>query len=97
MWILLDNSLSGELLFQQKVKMLQHLITNQELNVRPNGTHIGILTFSAQKQTRVLLEIGEKQTRHELIKYFGSLRYNRASGNGRRTGMALKIIDEVRW
>ncbi|CAB4045370.1 Hypothetical predicted protein, partial [Paramuricea clavata] len=95
-WILWDNSYSlGEKAFQDEVRpFMKNLINSTNLNVGPNGTHIGILSFSTQANTRVLLELGEKKTRDELLYYLDCLKYNRISGNGTRTGMALKIADE---
>ena len=65
------------------------------MNVGPAGTHIGILTFSTQKQTKVLLELGEKQDHVDLLNYLDSVIYSDVSGDGTRMGMALKIVDEV--
>ena len=98
MWILWDNSWSvGESLFKNKVRpFLKSLINSPQLNVGPDGTHIGILTFSTQAQTRVLLELGELQFPVALNNYLDSLKYDDISGDGTRTGMALKIADEVR-
>ncbi|CAB3993406.1 Hypothetical predicted protein [Paramuricea clavata] len=96
MWILWDNSWSvGQSLFKDKIRpFLKGLIRSALLNVGPNGTHIGILTFSTQAQTRVLLELGELQAVDALINYLDSLNYNNISGDGTRTGMALKLADE---
>ncbi|XP_028404374.1 uncharacterized protein LOC114527012 [Dendronephthya gigantea] len=96
MWILWDNSWSvGVATFQSKVRpFLKELIASPQLNVGPGGTHIGIITFSTQKQTKVLLEMGEKQTKEELESFLDSLQYNQISGDGTRTGMALKMADE---
>jgi hypothetical protein len=44
----------------------------------------------------VLLELGELQTVDALTNYLESLNYNDISGEGTRTGMALKLADEVR-
>ena len=97
MWILWDNSWSmGRA--SQKVKLfLKSLINSPQLNVCPEGTHIGILTFSTQAQTRVLLELGEVQSLVALNNLLDSLKYHDISGDGTRTGMALKLIDEVRF
>ena len=98
MWILWDNSWSvGRGSFQDKVRpFLKKLINSPQLNVGPEGTHIGILTFSTQAQTKVLLELGELQSPVALNNYLDSLEYDQISGDGTRTGMALKIADEVR-
>ena len=98
MWILWDNSYSvGVSSFQDKVRpFLKDLIASPQLNVGPDGTHIGIITFSTQAQTRVLLEMGEKLTQQELQDYLDSLTYSQISGDGTRTGMALRMADEVR-
>jgi hypothetical protein len=98
MWILWDNSWSvGRGSFQDKVRpFLKNLISSPQLNVGPDGTHIGILTFSTQARTKVLLELGELQSPVALNNYLDSLEYNQISGDGTRTGMALKIADEVR-
>ena len=99
MWILWDNSWSmGRALFKNKVKpFLKSLINSPQLYVCPEGTHIGILTFSTQAQTRVLLELGEVQSPVALNNLLDSLKYHDVSGGGTRTGMALKLIDEVRF
>ena len=98
MWILWDNSWSvGRASFQDKVRpFLKNLINSPQVNVGPEGTHIGILTFSTQARTRVLLELGELQSPAALNDYLDSLKYDQISGDGTRTGMALKIADEVR-
>jgi hypothetical protein len=98
MWILWDNSWSvGQSVFKDKIRpFLKSLIRSPLLNVGPDCTHIGILTFSTQPQTRVLLELGELQTVDALTNYLESLNYNDISGYGTRTGMALKLADEVR-
>ena len=84
-------------MFQEKVRpFFKGLIANQKLNVGPNGTHIGIITFSTQNQTRVLLDMGQLQTQKQLINYVGRMDYHQISGDGRRTGMALRMADEVR-
>ena len=97
MWIVWDNSWSvGASTFNNKVRpFLKNLIKSPQLNVGPDGTHIGILTFSTQVQTRVLLEMGQKKTQDELTTFLDSLNYDNVSGDGTRTGMALKMIDEV--
>jgi hypothetical protein len=98
MWILWDNSWSvGRGSFRDKVRpFLKNLINSPQLNVAPDGTHIGILTFSTQAQTKVLLELGELQSPVALNNYLDSLEYDQISGDGTRTGLALKIADEVR-
>ena len=98
MWIVWDNSWSvGKASFKNQVKpFLKSLINSPQLNVGPEGTHIGILTFSTQAQTKVLLELGEVQSPVALNNYLDSLKYDQISGDGTRTGMALKIVDEVR-
>jgi hypothetical protein len=78
------------------VGLLKSLINSPKLNVGPEGTHIGILTFSTQARTRVLLELGELQSPVALNNYLDGLEYDDISGGGTRTGMALKMIDEVR-
>jgi hypothetical protein len=98
MWIVWDNSWSvGTVFFKYEVRpFLKNLISSPQLNVGPEGTHIGILTFSTQARTRVLLELGELQSPVALNSYLDSLEYNQISGDGTRTGMALKLADEVR-
>ena len=98
LWILWDNSWSvGETTFKNKVRpFLKKLINNSRLSVGPDCTHIGIITFSTQAKTKVLLKMGEKKSRDELITYLNGLKYEDISGDGTRTGMALKIVDEVR-
>ncbi|CAB4008465.1 Hypothetical predicted protein [Paramuricea clavata] len=98
MWILWDNSWSvGRTSFKDKVKpFLKSPINSPQLNVCPEGTHIGILTFSTQAQTKVLLEFEEVQSPVALNNLLDSLKYHDISGDGARTGMALKLIDEVR-
>ena len=98
MWILWDNSrLMGISSSRKKVKpFFKELIASPQLNVGPNGTHIGIVTFSTQKQTRVLLNMGQLQTHEQLEDYLGRLDYHQISGDGRRSGMALKMANEVR-
>ena len=98
MWILWDNSWSiGAGQFRDYVKpFMKNLIKSPQVEAGPHGTHIGILTFSTQEQTRVLLDIGEKQTIDELVKYIDDLQYEHISGDGTRSGMALKIADEVK-
>ena len=87
----------GKASFKDNVRpFLKSLINSPQLNVGPDGTHIGILTFSTQAQTRVLLELGKLQSPVALNSYLDSLKYNDISGDGTRTGMALKMIDEVR-
>ena len=98
MWIVWDNSWSvGTVFFKYEVRpFLKNLINSPQLNVGQDGTHIGILTFSTQARTRVLLELGELQSPVALNNYLDSLKYDDISGDGTRTGMALKIADEVR-
>ena len=87
----------GFSLFQEYVRpFFKDLIAVRQLNVGPNGTHIGIITFSTQNQTRLLLDMGELQTQEQLQNYLDSLDYHQISGDGRRTGMALRMADEVR-
>ena len=97
MWIVWDNSQSiGENVFKSSARpFMIDLINNPQLNVGPEGTHIGILSFSMQKKTKVLLEMGEKQNPNELVDYLNSLNYEDLVEDGTRTGMALKIINEV--
>ncbi|CAB3990655.1 Hypothetical predicted protein [Paramuricea clavata] len=96
MWILWDNSKSvGPTTFKNQVRpFLKSLINSPQLNVGPDGTHIGILTFSTQAQTRVLLKLGEIKSPVALNNYLDSLRYIDVRGDGTRTGMALKLVDE---
>ena len=98
MWIVWDNSYSvGRILFEYEVRpFLKNLINSPQLNVCPDGTHIGILTFSTQARTRVLLELGELQSPVTLNDYLDSLKYDDMVGDSSRSGMALKMIDEVR-
>ena len=98
MWIVWDNSYSvGRIFFEHEVRpFLKSLINSPQLNVCPDGTHIGILTFSTQARTRVLLELGELQSPVTLNDYLDSLKYDDMVGASSRSGMALKMIDEVR-
>ena len=98
MLILWDNSKSvGPTTFKNKVRpFLKDLIKSSKLNVGQDGTHIGILTFSTEEETKVLLELGKLQSPVALNKFLDSLKYKDISGDGTRTGMALKIADEVK-
>ena len=71
-------------------------MNSPQLNVAPDGTHVGIITFSTEAQIKVLLEIGKKNSSEGIINYLDGLKYEDISGDGTRTGMALKIVDEVR-
>ena len=87
----------GPTTFKKQVRpFLKSLISSPQLNVGQDGTHIGILTFSTQVETKVLLEVGQLQSSVALNKYLDSLIYKKISGDGTRTGMAFKIADEVR-
>ena len=96
MWILWDNSWSvGISSFQDKVRpFLKALISSPQLNVGQDGTHIGIITFSTQVQTKVLMDITEGTTADRINQFLDSLNYNDISGDGTRTGMALKMASE---
>ncbi len=98
MWILWDNSWSvGKSSFNDKVKpFLKGLISSPQLNVGPDGTQIGIITFSTQVQTKVLVELGALKTAAELNDYIDTLTWDEVNGDGTRTGMAFKLAAEVR-
>ena len=97
-WILWDNSWSvGESTFKDKVKpFLKELIQNPQLNVGPDGTNLGILTFSTQVQTKVLRGMHEDQNPSALLSFLDSLKYDDVAGDGTRTGMALREASRVR-
>ena len=87
----------GPTTFKNQVRpFLKSLISSSKLNVGQKGTHIGILTFSTENATKVLLEVGQLQSPVALNNYLDSLIYKNISGDGTRTGMAFKIADEVR-
>ena len=98
LWILWDNSWSvGETTFKNKVRpFLKKLINNSRLSVGPDCTHIGIITFSTQAKTKVLLKMGEITSLDELITYLNGLNYDDLKGDGTRTGMVLRMVDMVR-
>ena len=97
-WILWDNSRSvGKPTFDHQVRpFLKDLINSKELNVGPDCTHIGIITFSTQAQTKVLSEMGQRKSTDDIINFLDSLKYEDIEGDGTRTGMALRMVDEVR-
>ena len=98
LWILWDNSQSvGEKTFKTQVRpFLKKLINNPRLSVGPECTHIGIISFSTQAKTKVLLEMGNKTSSDDLITFLNDLKYDELKGDGTRTGMALRIVDMVR-
>ena len=98
MWIVWDNSQSlGKSAFQDQVRpFLKNLIKSPRLNVGPDGTHIGILSFSTETKTRVLVDMGEKQTQEELLALMDSLNYDALRGDGTRTGLALNMMNAVK-
>ena len=86
----------GESSFQGKIKnFLRELIRSPQLNVGPDGTHLGFLTFSTEIQTKVLLGMGEKESPSELLAWLEQLTWNEVEGDGTRTGMALRKINYV--
>ncbi len=98
MWILWDNSYSvGKSSFVDRVKpFLKGLINSPELDVGLHGTQIGIITFSTQVRTKVLVELGAMKTAGELNDYIDALNWEDVTGDGTRTGMAFKMATEVR-
>ena len=98
MWILWDNSWSvGKLSFENKVKpFLNSLISSPQLNVYPDSTQIGIISFSTQVRTKVLVDLGDLKTAAELNDYIDKLEWEEVSGARTRTGMAFKMASEVR-
>ena len=84
--------------FQDKVRpFLKALISSPQLNVGPDGTHIGIITFSTQVQTKVLMDIKDGTSADAINQFLDGLNYDDISGDGTRTGMALKMASEVRY
>ena len=87
----------GPVQFKENIiPFLKGLITNSQMNVSPNGTHVGIITFSTQRKTMVLLAMGELRTKKRLREYLDNLKYDEVGGAGTRIGMALKMADEVK-
>ena len=95
--ILWDNSQSvGISSFQNSVvPFLKKLVNSAKLNVGTEGTHIGIITFSSEENTKTLLKIGEKTTPEELTSFLDSLDYDELMGERTYTGKAFQIANST--
>ena len=93
--IMWDNSQSiGFANFLVVKKFLKQLIV--KLNVSPEGTHLGFLTFSDKWKTRKLLDVGQIQDPKELSKRLDKYDYDLdLMGGETRTGKAFSIANSV--
>jgi hypothetical protein len=97
--ILWDNSMSiGLSNFQDMVvPFLSNFIFNPKLGVASDGTHLGFITFSSQKRTRMLLPIGRITEAHELRSWLHGLDYGRdLAGSRTYTGTAFELAKQVK-
>ena len=94
---MLDTSYSiGEGIFNSKVKpFLINLVKSPKLNVGPQGTHLALIIFSNEDNTRLLFDFGDKTTTKALEDYIrDELVWNKVKGDFTMTGSALKIASE---
>ena len=83
--------------FNNNVKpFLEKLIINPQLNVGPDGTHVGLILFSSKEQTRIDLKLGQIKDANQLAEYMGDLNYDYISGDRTRTELALQEAKSVR-
>ena len=88
----------GEGRFDDKVKpFLKEFLQNSKLDVGPDGTNIGFLMFSGDKQTKVVRNMTDDQNVETILPWLTSLRfYDVSSEEGTRTGKALWMVNKVR-
>ncbi len=95
--IMWDNSASiGFNHFLNILKFLKELI--KKLNVSPDGTHLGFLTFSSEGKTKKLLDVGKIQDPTRLSDWlddFISPYVFVLQGDYTYTGKAFEIANEV--
>ena len=92
MW---DNSQSiGFNHYRNIMKFLKELI--KTLNVGPDGTHLGFLTFSSYSNTKKLLDVGQIQDPKQLSKKLDKYDYVwDLKGDKTHTGRAFEIANKV--
>ena len=96
--LIVDTSYSiGQSDFEAKIKpFLKNLVKDPQLNVGPEGTHVGLILFSSEQKTRSKLRIGEIEDADQLAGYMNNLRYTKISGDRTRTELALDLAKQVR-
>ena len=94
---MVDTSYSIGNDFDANVKpFLENLIKNPQLNVGPDGTHVGLILFSSELKTRIALRFGQIKDANQLAGYMANLNYNSISGDRTRTELALNYAKSVR-
>ena len=88
----------GENNFRDEIKpFLEEFLQNSKLNVGPDGTNIGFLMFSGDKQTKVVRNMTDDQNVETILPWLTSLRFHDVSSDqGTRTGKALWMVNNVR-
>ena len=96
--LIVDTSYSiGKGDFEANVQpFLKNLVKDPQLNVGPDGTHVGLILFSSEQKTRSELRIGEIEDANQLAEYIDKLKYRDISGDRTRTELALGLAKQVR-
>lgn len=89
-----SNSVGLNHLTDEIKPFLIRLITSKKLNVGPNGTHLALLTFSDEKNTKMRFGFGEKKTTQDYVNYINKdLVWSKISGSLTMTGTGAKIAN----
>ena len=96
--IIVDTSYSvGPGNFENHVKLfLRALVNNHQLNVSAEGSHIAIMTFSDEKNTRVQLSMHGRD-KSDVKDKIAMLHYSDLAGSSTRTDLALLLANKVRY
>ena len=89
----------GEGRFNDKVKpFLKEFLQNSKLDVGRDGTNIGFLMFSGDKQTKVVRNMTDDQNVEQaILPWLANLKFDDyTSDRGTRTGKALWMVNNVR-
>ena len=98
MVLVVDTSFSiGRRDFDENVKpFLKNLVTDPLLNVGKSGTHVGLILFSSDDQTKTKLDLGEIKDANKLGRYIDNLNWEDVKGGHTRTDLGLQLANQVR-
>ncbi len=65
------------------------------LNVREDGTQIGLILFSQASRTEILLNFGKIYDAEQLVQFIKGLQWEQVSGDRTRTDIGLKLANKV--
>ena len=74
---------------------LEKLVLDPLLNVREDGTQIGLIIFSQASRTKILLNFGKIYDAEQLVQFIKGLQWEQVSGDRTRTDIGLKLANKV--